>query len=136
MSWLGLRHKGYERLYPDEWNAVVDGLDILYFYTNSLFERVKYTYSDYGVFTVSGDGVSNDLLLGQHKLPIDVTDPTKCVIECVPVSMDAIEASPVTCYLSDEDGDGVFESIRARFHKAPASGTNNVRISYFIKYFP
>ena len=32
MSWLGLRHKGIEPLYPDEWNAVVDGLDILYAY--------------------------------------------------------------------------------------------------------
>ena len=29
MSWLGLRHKGVEVLYPDEWNRVVDGLDIL-----------------------------------------------------------------------------------------------------------
>jgi len=29
MSWLGLRHKGVEVLYPDEWNRVVDGLDLL-----------------------------------------------------------------------------------------------------------
>lgn len=33
MSWLGLRHKGVEILYPDEWNRVVDGLDILKQYT-------------------------------------------------------------------------------------------------------
>ena len=32
MSWLGLRHKGVEVLYPSEWNKVVDGLDILYAY--------------------------------------------------------------------------------------------------------
>lgn len=30
MSWLGLRYKGVEPLYPDEWNKVVEGLDILY----------------------------------------------------------------------------------------------------------
>ena len=39
MSWLGLRHKGVEPLYPDEWNAVVDGLDILYAYAA---DSVKY----------------------------------------------------------------------------------------------
>ena len=39
MSWLGLRHKGVEPLYPEEWNAVVDGLDILYAYAA---DSVKY----------------------------------------------------------------------------------------------
>ena len=38
MSWLGLRHKGVEFLYPEEWNLVVDGLDILYAYTSELKE--------------------------------------------------------------------------------------------------
>jgi len=36
MSWLGLRHKRTERLYSDEWNLVVDGLDILYGYVGAL----------------------------------------------------------------------------------------------------
>lgn len=36
MSWLGLRHKGVEILFPDEWNLVVDGLDLLKQYTDSL----------------------------------------------------------------------------------------------------
>ena len=36
MSWLGLRHKGVEPLYPDEWNKVVDGLDFLYGYAQDL----------------------------------------------------------------------------------------------------
>jgi len=36
MSWIGLRHKGVEILFPEEWNAVVDGLDILYAYTSDL----------------------------------------------------------------------------------------------------
>ena len=35
MSWLGLRHKGIEVLFPDEWNRVVDGLDILKQYVDS-----------------------------------------------------------------------------------------------------
>jgi len=35
MSWLGLTHKGTEVLYSDEWNRVVDGLDILYNYLGS-----------------------------------------------------------------------------------------------------
>ncbi len=48
MSWLGLRHKGVEVLFPEEWNAVVDGLDILKRYTD---ESVRYSdlaaiYSD------------------------------------------------------------------------------------------
>jgi len=36
MSWIGLRYKGVEPLYPDEWNKVVDALDILYNYTHNL----------------------------------------------------------------------------------------------------
>ena len=32
MSWIGLRRKGEEILTPQEWNLVVDALDILYFY--------------------------------------------------------------------------------------------------------
>ena len=35
MAWLGLRHKGVEPLFPDEWNRVVDGLDILKQYTDA-----------------------------------------------------------------------------------------------------
>jgi len=40
MSWLGLRHKGTERLYSDEWNLVVDGLDILYYRDQELKEEI------------------------------------------------------------------------------------------------
>ncbi|RLC73334.1 MAG: hypothetical protein DRI26_01045 [Chloroflexi bacterium] len=40
MSWLGLTHKGVEPLYPDEWNRVVDGLDILYGYVSGLHTQV------------------------------------------------------------------------------------------------
>jgi len=40
MSWLGLTHKGVEPLYPDEWNRVVDSLDILYGYVANLDARL------------------------------------------------------------------------------------------------
>ena len=36
MSWLGLSHKGTEPLYSDEWNRVVDALDILYGYVSNI----------------------------------------------------------------------------------------------------
>jgi len=36
-------------------------------------------------------------------------------------------------YLSDEDGDGVYESIRAKFANAPISGTDNVKIRWLVK---
>lgn len=32
MTWIGLRHKGFEILFPEEWNSVIDALDILYMY--------------------------------------------------------------------------------------------------------
>lgn len=32
MSWVGLRYKGVEPLFPEEWNAVIDALDWLYAY--------------------------------------------------------------------------------------------------------
>lgn len=38
MSWLGLTHKGTEPLYSDEWNRVVDALDILYGYVAGAFK--------------------------------------------------------------------------------------------------
>jgi len=40
MSWIGLRHKRVEPLYPDEWNRVVDALDILYGYQADLRREV------------------------------------------------------------------------------------------------
>lgn len=48
MSWLGLRHKGFEVLFPEEWNAVVDGLDILYAYWSGALQRKELLdlYSD------------------------------------------------------------------------------------------
>jgi len=63
-----------------------------------------------------------------------VDDPSKVIVKCTPASPDAIAASPVVCYLSDEDGDGVYESIRAKFASAPASGTDNVKVVWEVEY--
>lgn len=53
MSWLGLTHKGTEPLYSDEWNRVVDGLDILYGYISDLetnkLDRAELFYLKYDI---------------------------------------------------------------------------------------
>lgn len=46
MAWLGLRHKGVEVLYPDEWNKVVDGLDILKQYTDACLRKEELLHLD------------------------------------------------------------------------------------------
>jgi len=48
MSWLGLRYKRVEPLYIDEWNKVVDGLDILFSYVQKgiTSEQLKNLQSD------------------------------------------------------------------------------------------
>lgn len=92
----------------------------------------NYPWVDEGgrVSVLSGDGVSVDFLLGAHNLSFNPVDPGDVVVVCTPASPDAIAASPVVCYLSDEDGDGAYESVRARFAVAPAAGTNNVKVSW------
>ena len=50
MSWLGLRHKGIEPLFPEEWNAVVDGLDWLYDAFNKLLARIRYLEELHGIY--------------------------------------------------------------------------------------
>ena len=37
-------------------------------------------------------------------------------------------------YLSDEDGDDVYELIRAKFVSTPASGTDNVKVVWEVEY--
>jgi len=44
VSWLGLTHKGTEPLYSDEWNRVVDALDILYGYVAGKLDRAELYY--------------------------------------------------------------------------------------------
>lgn len=53
MSWVGLRHKGVEVLFPEEWNAAVDALNDLYGWltdgTNDI--NVADVYAAYGYFS-------------------------------------------------------------------------------------
>ncbi|RLE87429.1 MAG: hypothetical protein DRJ67_04840, partial [Thermoprotei archaeon] len=53
MSWLGLTHKGTEPLYSDEWNRVVDALDILYGYVSGLdakkLDRAELAHLEYDI---------------------------------------------------------------------------------------
>jgi len=90
-----------------------------------------FPYVKRGVATVSGDGTTKDFLLGTHGLSI--ADPSTVIIRCNPASAGAVSASPLACYLSDENGDGIYESIRVRFATAPPAGTNNVKIVWELE---
>jgi len=46
MTWAGLRHKGVEILFPEEWNTVVDALDILYAYTAESVKKEELLHLD------------------------------------------------------------------------------------------
>jgi len=96
--------------------------------------NIGYVTENSGVAVLSGDGSATEFVLGEHGLDVEVTDPTKVIVKCTPASPDAIAASPVVCYLSDEDADGVYESIRAKFANAPASGTDNVKVVWEVEY--
>lgn len=93
-----------------------------------------FTTENSGTATLSGDGTTTDFLLGNHGLSPSINDPTRVLVKCTPASADAIAASPVVCYLSDEDADGIYESIRAKFASAPAAGTNNVKLIWKAEY--
>ena len=87
-----------------------------------------------GRATLDGDGSTTDFLIGEHGLGVKVEDPTKFLVRATPASPDAIAASPCVGYLSDEDGDGVYESIRVKFASAPPSGTDNVKVAWEVEY--
>ncbi len=108
MSWLGLRHKGAEILFPEEWNLVVDGLDLLKQYTDA---SVKYSdllalYSDIlpgqdNAFDLGGPdrawselwayiGYFNDNLFVQGKQVLKDGDPVQ-VYQFLPPAKDVID---------------------------------------------
>jgi len=102
---------------------------------NTIVRRnIGYVTENSGVATLSGDGSTTDFLIGSHGLSPSIDDPSKVVVKCTPASPDAIAASPLTCYLSDEEPDGVYESIRVKFSSAPASGTDNVKVVWEVEY--
>jgi len=77
-----------------------------------------------GTNTFSGDGTTTDFLIGAHGLAI--TDPSKIVVKITPVSQDAIDASPCIGYVDTGDN----SKIRVKFDSAPASGSDNVKITW------
>jgi len=93
-----------------------------------------YITENSGVAILSGDGSTSDFLIGSHGLSPSITDPSKVVVKCTPASPDAIAASPLVCYLSDENADGKYESIRVKFSSAPPSGTDNVKVAWEVEY--
>ena len=92
------------------------------------------TYCRCGVATLSGDGTTTVFKVGTHDLKPDVTDPSRVIVNVTPASKDAINASPCVGYLQDDDDDGVYESIYVKFASAPASGTDNVKVVWEVKY--
>ena len=111
------------------YDALIQGAELPIIKNN-----IGYRTENSGIATLSGDGSTTEFVLGEHGLDVEVTDPSKVIVNCTPASPDAIAASPVVCYLSDEDGDGVYESIRAKFASAPPSGTDNVKVVWEVEY--
>jgi len=77
-----------------------------------------------GTQTFDGDGSTKDFPIGAHGLVI--TDPSKIVVKVSPVSQDAIDASPCVGYVDPND----HTKIRVKFDSAPASGSDNVKITW------
>jgi len=81
-------------------------------------------FENSGAVTFSGDGTTKDFEIGAHNLV--VTDPSKIVVKVSPVSQDAIDASPCNGYVDPNDN----TKIRVKFDSAPASGSDNVKITW------
>ena len=83
-----------------------------------------YTTENSGNATFSGDGSTTDFEIGAHSLAI--TDPSKIVVKVSPVSQDAIDASPCIGYVDPSDN----TKIRVKFDSPPASGSDNIKITW------
>ena len=119
-----------------EHNTIINSVQgIIKVGANTIVRNNKgYATESKGIATISGDGATNDFVIAQHGLAPSITDPSQAAVMCTPASADAIAASPVVCYLSDENADGIYESIRAKFNQAPALGTNNVKVVWEVRY--
>jgi len=58
LSWIGLRYKGVEPLFPDEWNKLIDALDILFQYVMKHEEKLAYIYPNPPQPQQQGQGVT------------------------------------------------------------------------------
>ena len=85
---------------------------------------IKFDNRNLGTATFSGDGSTTDFLIGDHGLAI--TDPNRIVVKVTPISPDAIAASPCVGYVDPNDN----TKIRVKFANPPASGTDNVKITW------
>ena len=103
---------------------------------NIVKSNIGYVTENDGVATFSGDGTTTDFLIGEHGLDVSPSDPGMLLCYGVPLSTDAINASPLTVYPSDENADGHYESLRVKFTTAPISGTNNVKIKWYVELRP
>ena len=113
----------------------------VYSTSNSLLggdiQRLKFYgigFENSGIAVLSGDGTTTNFLIGEHGLSPSIDDPSKVIVKVTPASPDAINASPCVGYLSDEDNDGIYESIRVKFASAPPSGTDNVKVVWEVEY--
>ena len=97
-----------------------------YAFTDSAPEKVllKTGNENSGSKTISGDGVTTDFEIGAHGLV--TTDPSKIVVKVSPISSDAIDASPCIGYVDPSDN----TKIRVKFGSPPASGSDNVKITW------
>jgi len=85
-------------------------------------QNTGYITENSGTAIFSGDGTTDDFSIGAHGLA--VTDPNRIVVKVSPISSDAIAASPCVGYVDPADN----TKIRVKFARAPASGTDNVKI--------
>jgi len=102
---------------------------------NKKKENIGYVTENSGTATFSGDGVVTDFLIGSHGLAENPTERSRIHVGITPVSGDAVAASPCVGYVSDEDADGEYESIRVKFSTAPALGTDNVGVRWSAELY-
>jgi len=86
-----------------------------------------------GVATFSGDGTTKVFNISSHGLALTPTNRTKIKAYGTPQSTDAENASPLSVYPADLDGDGNYEGLKIVFAEAPIAGTDNVKVTWYAE---
>jgi hypothetical protein len=89
--------------------------------------------SNSGTATFSGDGTTKVFAVSSHGLAVNPTDRTRIKAYATPQSADAENASPVSAYPADLNGDGAYEGLKIVFATPPAAGTNNVVVKWYAE---